>query len=241
MRMTDALSSPDAKRRYNRRMFEIIAPRYDFITRLLSYGQDQRWKRRLVDLAAVQPGERALDVACGTGDLVRLLSAAGARVVGVDLTPAMLLIARHRPGASRGRYLAGDIVDLPFAAEAFDLVTAGYALRNLPDLDGGLRELGRVLRPGGRLLALDFNRPQCGPLRAAYLGYLWVVGSTLGTILHGDADTYRYIAASLSRYPAAATVAGRMTAAGFDHAGWQPVLGGLMAFHFATRAAAAPG
>lgn len=235
-RLADALSTPARKRGYNRRLFTTIAPRYDLITRLLSYGRDQAWKARLVAMAAVRPGETALDVACGTGDVAIRLRAAGARVTGLDLTPAMLQVARRRADAAGLACIAGDIGALPFADATIDLVTAGYALRNVPDLDAGLRELARVVRPGGRLLSLDFNRPSWEPLRVGYEAYLWTVGSALGLVLHGDPDTYRYIALSLRRYPAAPEVVGRLRAAGFSQAEWYPVLGGLMAIHVARRA-----
>jgi demethylmenaquinone methyltransferase/2-methoxy-6-polyprenyl-1,4-benzoquinol methylase len=238
--LREAFSSADAKREYNLRIFTTIAPRYDLITRVLSYGQDQRWKRRLVALAGVQPGEAALDVACGTGDLAARVAADGARVVALDLTPAMLVLARRAHGATL-RYVAGDIDRLPFATASFNVITAGYALRNVPDLDCALRELCRVLAPGGRLLALDFNRPAFAPASRAYLAYLAVVGSVLGWILHRDPDTYRYIAASLRRYPGAAAVAGRMRAAGFARAAWRPVLAGLLACHIAERGHGAVG
>jgi demethylmenaquinone methyltransferase/2-methoxy-6-polyprenyl-1,4-benzoquinol methylase len=234
LRLADALSSPGAKRQYNRRLFTTIAPRYDLATRILSYGQDQRWKDRLVARADVRGGDAALDVACGTGDLAGRLAAAGARVIGIDLAPEMLAVARRRY-AGYVRWAAADIGALPFAAGTFDVVTAGYGLRNVPDLDASLRELARVLKPGGRLLSLDFERPARLPIRLAYLAYLWVVGSALGVVLHGDPDTYRYISASLARYPGAAAVAGRMRATGFDSAEWQPVLGGFMAVHVARR------
>jgi demethylmenaquinone methyltransferase/2-methoxy-6-polyprenyl-1,4-benzoquinol methylase len=234
--LSRALATPAAKRAYNRRLFATIAPRYDLVTRVLSYGRDQRWKDRLVGLAAVRRGERVLDVACGTGDLAGRLAARGARVTALDLTPAMLGLARQRPGADAIRWIAGDIGALPFADASFDAVTGGYALRNVPDLDCALRELARVLAPGGRLLSLDFNNPSLAPLRAAYFGYLWLVGSVLGLALHGDADTYRYIPASLRRHPPAAALVERMRATGFEAATWHPVLGGLMAIHVARRA-----
>jgi demethylmenaquinone methyltransferase/2-methoxy-6-polyprenyl-1,4-benzoquinol methylase len=235
--LSQALATPDDKRRYNQHLFTTIAPRYDLITRVLSYGQDQRWKAWLIRLAGVRPGEWALDVACGTGDLTLRLRAAGASVVGLDLTPAMLRHARARGDADRLRYVAGDACRLPFAPAVFDLVTAGYALRNLPDLDEGLRELARVLRPGGRMLALDFNRPRPGWLRGLYHAYLWLSGSVLGLLLHANPDVYRYISASLKRHPDAEELTRRFHEAGFARAGWHPVLGGLMALFVAHRRA----
>ncbi len=124
---------------------------------------------------------------------------------------------------------------LPVPDASFDVVTTGYGLRNVPVLDDAIREIHRVLKPGGRLLSLDFNRPSSAPLRAAYLAYLTVVGSTVGWALHGDPDTYRYIPESIKRYPGAEAVVQRLRAAGFREARWEPVLGGLMAIHVARK------
>ncbi len=124
---------------------------------------------------------------------------------------------------------------LPFPDGAFDLVTTGYGLRNVPALDGAIDEIARVLRPGGRLLSLDFNRPGAAPVRAAYHAYLTMTGSLLGWVLHGNADTYRYIPESIRRYPGAPAVARMLGERGFPGAGWRPVLGGLLAIHVADR------
>jgi demethylmenaquinone methyltransferase/2-methoxy-6-polyprenyl-1,4-benzoquinol methylase len=227
-----AFVSAAAKRRYNRRLFGLIADRYDLVTRVLSFGQDQRWKRRLVAMAAVRPGERAYDLACGTGDLARLAAGAGAAVIGLDLAPRML---QHAARNGTPRVVAGDMTDLPLASASASLVTVGYGLRNVPALGRALEEIHRVLAPGGRLLVLEFTRPEPRLLRAAYLGYLTAVGSVLGLALHGDADTYRYIAASLRRYPGAAEVCRALRAAGFASARWVPLLGGLMGIHEAQK------
>ncbi len=128
-------------------------------------------------------------------------------------------------------FLVGDMMALPFPDGAFDLVTTGYGLRNVPDLDGALDEIRRVLKPGGLFLSLDFDRPPNPLLRTVYLAYLTVTGSLLGFVLHGDPDTYRYIAESLRRYPGAAAVTGKLRARGFTDARQEPVLGGLMAIH----------
>jgi ubiquinone/menaquinone biosynthesis methyltransferase len=233
-----AFDSPDAKRRYNQRLFATIAARYDLITRLLSFGLDQRWKRRVQALAAAGPDDVVLDLACGTGDLAFGASGRGAHVIGLDLTTRMLGLARDRarresPSASSVAWVAGDMTLLPIADRSVDVVTTGYGLRNVPDLPAALAEIRRVLRPGGRLVALDFDRPESRAVRAIYLAYLDVVGGALGWLLHREPAAYRYIPASIRRYPGAARVAGMMRAAGFADARHVPVLGGLMAIHVA--------
>ena len=245
MTLRAAISTPEGKRRYVRRLFATIADRYDFITRFLSYGQDRRWKRRLIGLAALTPGDRLLDLACGTGDLAFAAAPHVSRAVGLDLTFRMVQLAARRPethspagppsAAHAPHFLAGDMLALPFPDGSFDIVTTGYGLRNVPDLDAALLEIRRVLAPAGRLLSLDFNRPRNPIVRAAYLAYLTVVGSLLGLVLHGDPDSYRYIPESIRNYPGAQGVARMMERHGFSPARVLPVLGGLMAIHVATR------
>ena len=231
-----SLSTPDAKGRYVRRLFSTIADRYDLITVLLSYGQDQRWKRRLAALAQVEPGIKALDLACGTGDIAFALSAKGATTTALDITPRMLELAAAKQSlANPPRWVAGDMMALPFANARFDLVTTGYGIRNVPILKTAIDEIHRVLKPGGLFLSLDFNRPGNALVRAVYLGYLTVVGSALGFVLHGDPDTYRYIPESIRRYPGARAVCGMVREQGFVSCDYLPVLGGLMAIHRAVR------
>ena len=241
MKLDDAFSSPAAKSRYVRGLFATIADRYDLITSVLSYGQDARWKAKLASLADVKPGERALDLAAGTGDIAFAIASRGAKTIGLDITFRMLQLARRRQGSDgpsqsprRVDFITGDMTSLPFRSASFDLVTTGYGLRNVPDLDMAIDEIARVLRPGGRLLSLDFNRPENAIVRSAYLGYLVAVGSTLGWILHRDPDTYRYIPASIKRYPGARGVADRFAARGFDRVTVIPLLFGLMSLHLAT-------
>jgi demethylmenaquinone methyltransferase/2-methoxy-6-polyprenyl-1,4-benzoquinol methylase len=132
--------------------------------------------------------------------------------------------------------VTGDMMALPFGGARFDVVTTGYGLRNVPDLQQAIREIARVLAPGGRLLSLDFNRPDNLLVRAAYLAYLTVVGSVLGMVLHGDPDTYRYIPESIRQYPGARGVARLLEGEGMVAVRVVPVLGGLMAIHVATKA-----
>jgi demethylmenaquinone methyltransferase / 2-methoxy-6-polyprenyl-1,4-benzoquinol methylase len=176
--LRSAFDTPENKRRHVRRLFATIADRYDLITGVLSYGQDTRWKARLVREAQVTANDRALDLACGTGDIAFAVAAQGAKTVtGLDLTVRMLELAAAKQASSTNetrparnvRWIAGDMTALPFEPARFDLVTTGYGLRNVPDLNGAVAEIARVLCPGGRLLSLDFNRPESGPVRAAYL------------------------------------------------------------------------
>ena len=229
-----ALASPDSKAPYVRRLFHTIADRYDLITVLLSFGLDRRWKRQLIQLSGARPGMRALDLACGTGDIAFGLARRGARTTGLDITLRMLQLARAK--SERAAFLAGDMTSLPFPDRSFDLVTTGYGIRNVPRIEPAIAEISRVLRPGGVLLSLDFDRPDNAVLRAIYLGYLTVVGSALGWVLHRDPDTYRYIPASISRYPGARRVAAQLGHAGFAESRVIPLLGGLMAINVARRA-----
>jgi demethylmenaquinone methyltransferase/2-methoxy-6-polyprenyl-1,4-benzoquinol methylase len=193
----------------------------------------------VIELAAPSPDMRAADLATGTGDLAFALAARGARVVGLDITPRMIELAVRRAGPlappNRGpkrpalQFLVGDMVALPFASRSFDLVTTGYGLRNVPDLQAAIDEILRVLKPGGQALSLDFNRPSNAAVRAVYLVYLTIVGGTLGWILHRDPDTYRYIPASIRNYPGAEAVARLMETRGFARVRHYRVLGGLMA------------
>lgn len=238
MSLDAAFVAPDAKRRYVRRLFATIADRYDFITRFLSFGRDAHWKRRLIALAGIGADTQVVDLACGTGDLAFAAADRGARVVGIDITPRMLELARAKATpaqASRASWAVGDMTALPLADASCDVITTGYGLRNVPDLTRAIAEAYRVLTPGGRLCSLDFDRPEAAWLRAIYLTHLTMVGSVTGWVLHRDPDTYRYIPESIRRYPGARKVAAMMRAAGFKEARHIPVFGGLMAIHVATK------
>jgi ubiquinone/menaquinone biosynthesis methyltransferase len=237
MSLADTIATPDGKRRYVRRLFATIADRYDLITVLLSYGQDRRWKRRLIAMAAPRAGARAVDLATGTGDIAFQLAAAGAKVVGIDVTRRMIELANAKAATVERAplFLVGDMVALPFANGSFDLATAGYGLRNVPDLGAAIDEIHRVLKSGGMALSLDFNRPSNPILRAAYLAYLDLTGAVLGWMLHRDADTYRYIPASIRNYPGAAGVARMFETRGFARVECRRVLCGLMTIHIAWK------
>jgi demethylmenaquinone methyltransferase/2-methoxy-6-polyprenyl-1,4-benzoquinol methylase len=235
MTLRSDIATPDGKRRYVRQLFATIADRYDFITVFLSYGQDRRWKRRVIHLADLRASDRVLDLACGTGDLLFGAVPPAQFGVGLDVTHRMLQLARQHRRDPRTPLVTADMLALPFGEARFTVVTTGYGLRNVPDLDQALREIQRVLAPGGRLLSLDFNRPGNPLVRGVYHAYLTVVGSLLGLALHGDPDTYRYIPESIRNYPGAKAVASMMERHGFVDVRAIPLLGGLMAIHVARK------
>ncbi len=182
-----------------RRMFSIVAPRYDFITRAFSYGMDGRWKRLGVARAELPPAPVILDLASGTGDFSKLVASRypGAQAIAVDLTERMLRLARES-GVQRA--VCGDAGALPFADGSFDCVFVGYGLRNFPDLQLAVSEIERVTRPGGLLVSLDFFLPANPVFRALYLAYLYGQGTFWGLLLHGRPRTYTYIPDSLRSF-----------------------------------------
>lgn len=232
MNLRSTIATPAGKERYVRRMFATIADRYDLITVVLSYGLDRGWKDRLVSLAAIRDDDRVLDLACGTGDILFRAARRARLAVGLDVTLRMLQLARAKGNV---RVVTGDMLALPFPSSRFTVVTTGYGLRNVPNLEQAIDEISRVLVPGGRLLSLDFNRPVQPLLRAAYLLYLTIVGSALGFVLHRDPDTYRYIPESIRSYPGAHGVARLLEQRGFVDVRVVPLLGGLMAMHLALK------
>jgi ubiquinone/menaquinone biosynthesis methyltransferase len=234
--LRSTISTPEGKRRYVRQLFATIADDYDFITRFLSYGQDRRWKRRLLEMAAPGPADRVLDLACGTGDLLFAAAERAYTAIGLDITYRMLQLARSRRALGwTPRLVGGDMLALPFRDARFELVTTGYGLRNAVDLRAALTEIYRVLAPGGLFVSLDFNRPANPAVRALYLAYLTAIGAVLGFILHGDPNTYRYIPESIRLYPGAAGVSGLMTETGFTDVRIVPLLCGLMAIHVGRK------
>ena len=238
--LKEHVASKEKKQRYVNRLFDTIAPRYDLFTSLMSYGMDSGWKRKLVEMADLKGKETVLDLACGTGDItfeVARRIRAG-RVIGLDITQKMLEIAerkRREFDLTHVSFYRADILSMPFPDESFDRVTGGYALRNVPDLAAGLTEIKRVLKPGGRLLALDFGHPRSRIYHWLYLRYLTVVGSAAGLALHGDADTYRYIPETLKLYPGQRGVQELMNGMGFVETGFREFGGGIMAVNYGTK------
>jgi demethylmenaquinone methyltransferase/2-methoxy-6-polyprenyl-1,4-benzoquinol methylase len=182
-----------------REMFGTIAPRYDLVTRVFSYGMDRRWKRLGVQRAALPDETLALDLASGTGDFSQLLRQRlpRSRSIAVDLTEPMLRLARERGVTDT---VCGDAGSLPFADGAFHCVFIGYGLRNFPNLEAAVKEIARVTRPGGLMVSLDFFLPRNRVLRRLYLGYLYLQGALWGLLLHGRARVYTYIPDSLRSF-----------------------------------------
>jgi demethylmenaquinone methyltransferase/2-methoxy-6-polyprenyl-1,4-benzoquinol methylase len=217
-----------------RRLFDRIAPRYDLINDLQSFGLHRYWKRRVVELAKVNAGCGALDVCCGTGDLAEALSRAGAKVVGCDFSPEMLRVAKDRQ--PKIDYQQADALQLPFKDAHFDTVTIGYGLRNLADLQKGISELLRVLKGDAVLIILEFGKPANRLWRALYFFYLRLFVPILGLLFCGDAAAYRYILDSLREYPAQEGVSAILREQGCDTVELYNFLGGVMSIHRATKA-----
>jgi demethylmenaquinone methyltransferase/2-methoxy-6-polyprenyl-1,4-benzoquinol methylase len=185
--------------RLMREMFSKIAPKYDFITRVISYGMDGRWKRLGVRRAALPENALVLDLASGTGDFSRLVRERlpDARSVAVDITEEMLQLARQH---GQKEAVCADAAALPFGNASFDCVFIGYGLRNFPNLGAAVREIERITRPGGVMVSLDFFLPTNRVFRQLYLGFLYVQGAFWGTLLHGRPRTYTYIPDSIRNF-----------------------------------------
>ncbi|HYI99285.1 MAG TPA: bifunctional demethylmenaquinone methyltransferase/2-methoxy-6-polyprenyl-1,4-benzoquinol methylase UbiE [Thermoleophilaceae bacterium] len=222
-----------------RAMFDRIARVYDRMNAVMTAGMDRRWRERAADLARLAPGDRALDVACGTGDLaIELSERVGPEgsVVGLDFSEQMLALARRKASAIEWR--AGNALDLPFADGEFAAATVGFGARNFDDLARGLRELRRVTRPGGRVVVLEITTPQRPPL--SWFFRLWFdrVVPALGRFA-GDPDAYTYLPSSVRRFPAPDALAAELAAAGLEDVRWVLTAGGIIAIHSGTVPASA--
>ena len=223
-----------------RTMFGRIVPRYDRLNRLMSLGMDGRWRR--LAAAAARPSDAcALDVGTGTGDLARELRRQGAaRVVGVDFSSQMLVAARTKALASGDRlpWAMADALRLPFPVETFDCVTNAFLLRNLADLQAGLAEMGRVLKPGGRVVCLDMTQPPRGPFGALYRLYFNRLLPPLAGRLSGDPDAYRYLPNSLQGFPDATAMSSLMEDVGLTQVSVRKLGGGAVALHVGLKSTA---
>jgi len=222
-------------------LFAAIARRYDLLNDVQSFGLHRRWKRRVIELAAVQSGNRALDLCCGTGDLALALARCGADVTGVDFSPAMLEIAEARrqrdfkSQISNLKFMPGDALQIPFPDASFDIVTVGYGLRNLTSWEKGLDEMHRVAKPGARLVVLDFGKPANALWRGIYFAHLKCAVPLLGWIFCGNADAYAYILESLKQYPAQQAVAAKMRELKLVNVRVINFLGGAMAINYGEK------
>lgn len=216
-------------------LFASIAPRYDLINDLQSFGLHRLWKKRVIQLARPQPGERALDLCCGTGDLALGLAGQGALVFGVDFSEPMLQVAARRSGNARLSFVRSDAQRIPFPDHSFHIVTMGYGLRNLANWETGLREMQRVAMAGGRLLVLDFGKPDNPLWRALYFGYLRMFVPLLGKLFCGNAAAYSYILESLQHYPAQRGVAAKMHELGLVKLRVVNLLGGVMSINYGEK------
>ncbi|HZQ90040.1 MAG TPA: bifunctional demethylmenaquinone methyltransferase/2-methoxy-6-polyprenyl-1,4-benzoquinol methylase UbiE [Gaiellaceae bacterium] len=211
-----------------RRMFDRIAPVYDGMNRVMTAGLDRRWRRITVE-EAVRPGDRVLDACCGTGDLALAARGRGAAVVGLDFSERML--ERARAKSKEIEWVRGDVLALPFDNGSFDAVTVGFGVRNVEDLDAGLHELRRVLRPGGRIGILEITTPR-GALAPFYRVWFDRVVPLLGKVLPGG-SAYAYLPASVRRFPTPEELAALLQAGGFVAVRFRRFAGGIVALHVA--------
>jgi demethylmenaquinone methyltransferase / 2-methoxy-6-polyprenyl-1,4-benzoquinol methylase len=219
-----------------RAMFDRIARVYDLMNSVMTAGLHHRWRERAADLAALEPGGRALDVACGTGDLaIELARRVGpsGTVVGSDFSEPMLERARAKSAAVTWEW--GNALNLPYPDGGFDAATVGFGARNFSDLDRGLAEMARVVRPGGRVVVLEITVPHRPPLSTFFSVWFDRIVPALGKIA-GDPDAYAYLPSSVKRFPAPEALAARMHASGLDDVHWILTAGGIIALHSGTVA-----
>jgi demethylmenaquinone methyltransferase/2-methoxy-6-polyprenyl-1,4-benzoquinol methylase len=221
-------------------LFASIARRYDLLNDLQSFGLHRRWKRRVVSLAAVKPGDRALDLCCGTGDIAFALAQRGADVTGLDFSAPMLEVAQARLKNSNLKsgplkFIQGDAEKIPFPDNSFDAVTMGYGLRNLSSWETGLREMIRVVKPGGRIVVLEFGKPANALWRGMYFTHLKCSVPLIGLVFCGRANAYAYILESLKHYPAQLAVAEKMRELKLADVQVVNFVGGAMAINFGRK------
>jgi demethylmenaquinone methyltransferase / 2-methoxy-6-polyprenyl-1,4-benzoquinol methylase len=222
-----------------RGMFDRIAGVYDLMNSAMTAGLHHEWRQRAVDRAEVGPGSNALDICCGTGDLALALRrriGPDGRVVGSDFSEPMLELARRKSGEQGLAVEFGwaDALELPYGDAGFDAVTIGFGARNLSDLDKGLAEMARVLKPGGRAVILEITRPQREPLASFYGLWFDRLVPMLGS-LAGDPDAYSYLPESVRSFPEPRALAAKMDAAGFSDIRWLLLAGGIIAIHSAAK------
>jgi demethylmenaquinone methyltransferase / 2-methoxy-6-polyprenyl-1,4-benzoquinol methylase len=221
-------------------MFDRVAGRYDLLNTVMTAGLDRAWRERAVEKAALAPGESALDVCCGTGDLTLQLARAvapGGHVVGCDFSEPMLDLAREKASRAQAagvRFEWADALQLPYDAGRFDAVTVGFGVRNLADLDRGLHEMARVLRPGGRAVILEITQPTRPPLSTFFSLWFDRIVPLLGRF-SDDEEAYSYLPESVRSFPSPARLAEMMHASGLERIRWTVLAGGIIAIHSGVR------
>lgn len=228
----------EERERYVQDLFRRVAPRYDFLNRLLSFRRDVGWRRFTAKHSGLKPGDHALDVATGTGDLAfelaRLTTSAG-RVTGLDFSADMLAIAKEKAKRngmeSLCTFVQGNALDLPFENDTFAAATIAFGLRNVVDRERCLKEMQRVVRPGGRVLVLEFSQPVWPVFRQLYLFYFTRLLPLIGRLVQGDADTYQYLPDTVLQFPDQETLAQVMRQLGFKDVRYYNLTGGISCLH----------
>ncbi|MCW2495467.1 MAG: demethylmenaquinone methyltransferase [Jatrophihabitans sp.] len=216
-------------------MFDGVARRYDITNTVLSGGMDRRWRRRTRQCLELQPGQRVLDLAAGTGVSTAELLRSGAVAVGCDFSLGMVRTGHATRGRELVPFVAGDGMHLPFADGVFDAVTISFGLRNIADPSVALAEMARVVRPGGRLVVCEFSRPTFAPFRYIYLNYLMRMLPWIARRVSSNADAYVYLAESIRAWPAQEELAHTIVASGWSRVRYRNLTGGIVALHLAER------
>jgi len=226
------------KSAYVQNMFGRIAHRYDTMNRLMTLGQDQRWRRYVIKHINLPPNGSLLDVATGTGDIAfeALKEYPQANVVGADFALPMMLVGKQRPGGSFIKWADADALNLPFPGQTFDAVTSAYLLRNVPDIPRALTEQVRVVKPGGRIISLDTSPPPSNILKPFILAYFKYIIPLMGKLVAGDSSAYTYLPESTKAFKSADELAQLMRDAGLVDVHYKKFMFGTMAAHIGTRA-----
>ena len=219
-------------------LFSSIARKYDLINDIQSLGMHRLWKRRVVAMADVGEGDCAVDLCCGSGDITEFMARTGADTTGLDFNQSMLDVAKKRLSGRdhlKVKYVHGDALAVSVEDGTFDAATMGYGLRNLANFEAGIAEIVRIVRPGGRIVILDFGKPESATLRKLYFAYLRYIVPLLGAVTCGDKDAYAYILDSLQQYPGQRAVDSELENLGCKNRNIVSLLGGTMSINFAIR------